>query len=481
MLRKIKSKITFTYIAFAFLIISLVGIIISFEFEANIKISTEKNLLNEIDLLNYYLIDASNNDSSKIFSFLSSHASNTKIRITLIDSIGVVIYDSDVEFEKLEQLENHLSRPEIISAKINITGKDIRLSASTNHQYFYVAKKVATIKFTYRKKNIKYIRASISLENLQTTISEMRLNIFLAGVAVLIAVFGISGFISKKITKPIINIINDLNEIRSGNYRKKIVVKSKDELSLLASSVNHLVEKINSDIIELEKLSKIRSQFLANVSHELRTPLFTIQAYFETLVDEENTDSSVFKKYLNNSLKQIERLNNLLNDLIEISRIESGELKLSFRYFSFNDFISQIIENEKTFIIKKNMKVSFERSNDFKIFGDKERLSLVMINLIDNAIKYNPEGTAIKIYFKYDDSSCIIFIEDNGIGISEEHLPRIFERFYRVDKERSRLTGGTGLGLAIVKHILEAHNSKIEVESKVGTGTKFFFNLLYEK
>lgn len=274
-------------------------------------------------------------------------------------------------------------------------------------------------------------------------------------------------------------IVEDLEEFRKGNFDHRIQLKSKDEIGLLADSANLLAQKVSDDIKELDRLSKVRSQFLANVSHELRTPLFSTQAFLETLIDGAIEDPSVSRQYLIKAKLNLDRLSALLNDLIDISRIESKEMKLSFRYFNLKEFLSQ--EIEKIQVLNKQQKTAVELISDQmydpQVYGDRSRLSQVIQNLVENAIRHNPDETSIKIKFERANENVMITVEDNGLGISEEHLPRLFERFYRVDMNASRESGGTGLGLAIVKHILEAHNSKIEVESKLGEGTRFSFQL----
>ena len=234
----------------------------------------------------------------------------------------------------------------------------------------------------------------------------------------------------------------------------------------------------NIEIINnLKKVEMIRTEFLGNVSHELRTPIFAIQGFIETLMNGAIDDKSVNKIYLEKAFRHTENLNNLLNDLIDISMIESGKMRMSFRYFSVDEFLKNVISENKIETEKKNLQIV----SDFNlpgvmIYGDQNRLKQVMNNLIQNAIKYTDSGK-IEISANEIGNKVSISVLDTGIGIPEEDSDRIFERFYRVDKNRSREAGGTGLGLAIVKHILDAHGEKIMVESALGIGTKFTFSL----
>ncbi|WP_304146598.1 cell wall metabolism sensor histidine kinase WalK [Ignavibacterium album] len=235
--------------------------------------------------------------------------------------------------------------------------------------------------------------------------------------------------------------------------------------------------KSKNDIEYMRKLQRIRSEFIANVSHELRTPIFAIQGYIETLLNGAINDPNVNRNFLEKAAHHTDNLNNLLNDLINISMIESGEMQMSFRYFDLAPYLHSIVDEMRNLAEEKNIKLSLNEVRDgLQVFGDKERLRQVLINLIQNAIKYTEIGS-VEISVEEEKKFITIKVKDTGIGIPEDQLSRIFERFYRVDKARSRAVGGTGLGLSIVKHIIEAHDSKIEVRSKVGVGSEFSFKL----
>ena len=244
-----------------------------------------------------------------------------------------------------------------------------------------------------------------------------------------------------------------------------------------ATAINRLADRAAHDIEEMRRLERVRSEFIANVSHELRTPIFSVQGYLETLLDGAKDDPAVAIPFLEKAYHNAMRLNVLLNDLIDISRIESGELKFSFRYFDIVDLITELVHNSEIRARQANVTVTYSHDDARSVYGDKERLSQVLTNLLDNAIKYNVDGGRVNVVTQGADSGVHIEIADTGIGIPEQHLSRIFERFYRVDKDRSRAVGGTGLGLAIVKHILEAHEAHVELISKAGQGTRVSFTL----
>lgn len=272
-------------------------------------------------------------------------------------------------------------------------------------------------------------------------------------------------------------------EMSRGNLNQPIPTSEVQirELSDLADTINAMAQRTRADISEMKRLERVRSEFLGNVSHELRTPIFSVQGYLETLIDGAVDDPSVRNDFLNKAHQNVLRLHSLLTDLIEISRIESGEMKMRFRYFDAAEQFRAIVEELRPTAEMAGIELSFTviggTSNDTSVLGDRERLKQVIVNLVENAIKYNHPDGYVTVELELDNGEAWVHVRDNGIGIPEEDLSRIFERFYRVNKDRSRSVGGSGLGLAIVKHILEAHGTHVAVESKPGVGSVFSFRL----
>lgn len=322
------------------------------------------------------------------------------------------------------------------------------------------------------------IQEGIPPAQFDEVMGDLHLKMTIMSVIILAFIAGVTIVVSKKLTRPIKEISDVAEEIRSGNLEKRISIQTSDEFSKLAGSLNSMVDKLNEDITRLKKLERVRSEFLGNVSHELRTPIFAVQGMLETLLHGALEDKEVSRNFVERALANTQRLNTLLGDLIEISRIESGDMKMSFRYFQLHDFLEQVVADMRQPALQKQ--ITLVLSSDpgtIEVFGDKERLKQVLVNLIQNAIKYTQPNGSITISYERTENNVNVSVKDTGIGIPEEHLSRIFERFYRVDKERSREAGGTGLGLAIVKHIVEAHGSKIDVQSNIGEGSTFSFTL----
>ncbi len=272
-------------------------------------------------------------------------------------------------------------------------------------------------------------------------------------------------------------IKNIISNIRNNNYKSAEEIHLSSSLQGIQDEIREMFVKARSDVEYLKRLERIRSEFLGNVSHELRTPIFSIQGYIETLLNGAINDEKVNKNFLAKANQHTINLNNLLNDLIDISMIESGEMRMSFRYFPVKEYLEHIVAEMKPVADEKNISLILEPVKEkLQLFGDKNKLKQVLVNLLTNAVKYTEAGS-ITISIEEEDEFGRIIIRDTGIGIPPEDISRIFERFFRVDKGRSRAVGGTGLGLAIVKHIVEAHGSKIEVKSEPGKGSEFSFRL----
>lgn len=227
------------------------------------------------------------------------------------------------------------------------------------------------------------------------------------------------------------------------------------------------------DITDLKKVEQMRKDFVANVSHELKTPITSIKGFAETILDEEMEDPSIQKKFIQIIYNESARLQALVHDLLELSKLEKEELHLKIKKIPITELVEGITELAESQAVKKSITFSTNIEEGITLFGDPERLKQVIANLLYNAINYTPNEGKVILTVKQQDGRVEISVADNGIGIPKEQCSRIFERFYRVDPARSRNTGGTGLGLAIVKHIVEAHDGSIQVESELNKGSTF--------
>ncbi|MEO8823280.1 MAG: ATP-binding protein [Ginsengibacter sp.] len=290
--------------------------------------------------------------------------------------------------------------------------------------------------------------------------------------------FTIQRFIYRKI-KLIYKLISQTKASKKEEFYFKNILPQKS-IEEVSEDVEQWAAQHKEEIEFLRKNEVFRKEFLLNLSHELKTPVFAIQGYVDTLLNGTLDNNAVSKKFLANTSKNVDRLVNLLKDLDEITKLESGELLLYKTSFIIQDLIKEVFESLSIKADEHKIKCFIKSGCELPltIYADKEKIRMVIINLVDNAIKYGKQnGTIEGSAYKMDGKKILIEISDDGYGIAEEHLPRIFERFYRTDLARARKAGGSGLGLSIVKHIIEANNGTIHVRSKINVGTTFGFVL----
>ncbi|GGF41482.1 sensor histidine kinase [Echinicola rosea] len=288
------------------------------------------------------------------------------------------------------------------------------------------------------------------------------------------------------IFKEISNIYSALEKIQKKDLSGIADKPRKTSISPLRkinSTINSYAIAKNKEIETLQRNAAFRREFVADISHELKTPIFAAQGYVHTLLDGAVEDVNVRDKFLKRAAKSLNNLDNLVQDLLTLNQMESGVVKFNHEVFNMIPLIEEVLEQLENKAEKRHVNIRFKYNPEKSYFtkADKDKIYRVCQNLISNAIKYNHEGGEAIIHVKSTKNHIKIDIKDNGLGIPPEDIKRIFERFYRVDKSRSREMGGTGLGLAIVKHILEGHKSKISVTSTLGKGSNFSFTLPSEK
>jgi len=315
-------------------------------------------------------------------------------------------------------------------------------------------------------------------------------NVYIGATALLITLvcsyflirFVLESFIYRKI-KLIYKYIYQTKASKKEEMYYKYILPKKS-IDEVREDVEQWAEQRKAEIEVLRNNEIYRREFLQNLSHEFKTPIFTIQGYVDTLLNGALENPAVNRKFLENTYKNVERMVNLVNDLDEITRLESGEQPLYKENFIIQDLIKNEFETLSIKAAERNIKCSIKKGCEqpVTVFADKEKIARVLINLLENGIKYGKQnGNIIASIYRTDDQHVLIEISDDGIGIGEEHLHRIFERFYRTDQGRSRNVGGTGLGLAICKHIIEAHDQTIHVRSKADVGTTVGFTLEAKK
>lgn len=292
-------------------------------------------------------------------------------------------------------------------------------------------------------------------------------------VSFFIIQYRVEYFIYRRVRK----IYEDVSLLERGDLRRKSVTT---DMETLSKSVQKFAEGKRVEIQNLTERDSFRKDFLGNVAHELKTPLFTVQGYLLTLIEGASKDKKILEKYLGRANKGVERLVAIVKDLDMIAKLETEGLKINLQPFNILKLVQNVFDLFEMRAKKKNISLIFDKVYEFPIYviGDVEKIEQVLINLVVNSIKYGEIGGVTKVGVDdYNANKFIVKVLDNGEGVKQKHLSRLFERFYRVDHSRSREQGGSGLGLAIVKHIIEAHNETILLKSTYKKGSEFSFTL----
>jgi two-component system phosphate regulon sensor histidine kinase PhoR len=289
--------------------------------------------------------------------------------------------------------------------------------------------------------------------------------------------YRVEKFIYRRVKK----IYDDVSLLESTSFRSQPITT---DMATLTKQVKKFATDKKLEIETLKVREEYRREFLGNVSHELKTPLFTVQGYLSTLIDGAINDKNVRKKYLERAEKGVERLIYIVEDLDMISKLETGDLNLELSKFNIIELVQNVFDMLEIRADKKNIILMFDRkyNRPIRVFADKEKIQQVLTNFVMNSIKYGKENGTTEVSIEdLVNNKIIVRIRDNGEGIEKPYIPRLFERFFRVDKSGARSEGGSGLGLSIVKHIIEAHGEKIYVESEFGKGSEFSFTLEKDK
>mgnify|MGYP003916549665 FL=1 len=416
----------------------------------------------------------SNSSEKTTFQGLATEYSDASgLRVTLIAADGTVIGESSIPITELQQMDNHIERPEVLAAQDFGEGSSTRYSNTLKIEFIYFAKKVDQNYYGF-----KFIRLAQTLKSVKDLAGTYREFYYLI-IAFIVLVIIVAWFLLKNwLTDPIRELTQAADDISKGDLSRRININTGGiEIDELAANMNQMAMKLDEDFRRIKRMEKVRSEFLGNVTHELKTPISSISGYIETLLEGAIKDENVNLGFLERSLENVQRLEELVTDLVEISRIETGELRMNFEYFNIHDLLNDLFKDAHQRNSNKNLKIQLEvPDKKLFIYGDKSRLDQVIANLLSNAMRYTDQGQ-IRIKVMRRDNELIFSIRDTGIGISRKALSRIFERFYRTDKARDRRKGGTGLGLAISKHIIEAHGSHIYVDSLKGKGSTFSFGI----
>ena len=435
--------------------------------EKEFKVELLKDKLKDYNTsLNDNIIATGDSTFSHIEDYIHRHAL-ANLRVTIISKTGDVIYDN--LYKDYKSMSNHLLRDEIIDALKKGEGSDIdRRSSTLHHEYFYVA--------NYFPKQGYIIRSSLPYDQalIQTLTADMRFVWLTLVIAVLLSA------LLYRFTRQLGNNITMLRSFATlagtnATLDKKELPKfSNDELGEIADRITKLYIQLQNT---KQEQSILKRQLTENATHELKTPVATIQGCLETILTDPSMNDEGRTQFLQRSFKQSQRLTSLLNDISTLHRLDDAPDSYSFDIIDINSLVKQVINETEQQVAERQMVIKNDLPQQLVLYGNFSLLYSIFRNLTDNAISYAGNGTAITIS-AYHQSPCWHFTySDDGVGIPKEHQPRIFERFYRVDKGRSRKSGGTGLGLAIVKNAVIAHGGSIRVDTPDAGGTCFSFTL----
>jgi len=397
-------------------------------------------------------------------------------RITVVRSAGKVLADSEAN---AAEMENHRTRPELVHAFHGQVGADIRRSATIGVYFLYVATPIQA----------GALRIAVPLSAINEQIARFRWKILASTALAFLPALAIAALLARFLSRRFSAIRAYAAELARGNFHARLPGGDSSEFGQLATTLNetaaHLqraVEQLAREHAELERVERVRKDFVTNVSHELRTPLASIQGYTETLLDGAINDPAHNLRFLGIIRHNAERLTRITEDLLTLSRVEQKRQKFEFDSHPVSMLLADAIDLMRPIAEKNRITLDLVPApEDAMALCDSEAVSQILSNLLDNAIKYTHPGGHITVGARIRGGFVEISVRDTGIGIPEEDLPRLFERFYRVDKARSREMGGTGLGLSIVKHLVAAQSGTAHVESRVGEGSTFYFTLPLEE
>lgn len=405
-------------------------------------------------------------DFTDLFIKTTFTADLTGYHIALFDSSGTVLVNAPVDVPEFEDSRAFLN-------------DEVRNQLGSNHQVILndedLDQVISFHKINREMTDVHFLRISKSKQQLYGAAASIRHLIYGAMIGSILVVIIVSIYFARYLGKPIKQLEEAALDIASGNLDREIDLARQDEFGSLAKSLNNMAAKLKDDYEKLKNLNVKQNEFFADIAHEVRNPLHTISGAMEMLQLDGLSDEKK-AQYLHTAQKQIDRVVRLFQDIKSLQRFDMDESYIHKSSFVMEDLITEVIKTYKPIANEKNNTLVYDKKGEHTVYADYEKLEQVLDNLVSNAIKYTHEGE-IKVDCTRTGNELKVSVIDSGIGIGEEHLDRLFDRFYRTDKARSRDKGGTGLGLAVVKGILNAHNTEIYVESTPDVGSTFYFSL----
>ena len=421
----------------------------------------ENNLLAAVNIIAGNISDSdyftSKGISPVLEPSLDQKSKEEQYRIMLIDESGRVLYDSNqTDKGKFYQV------PEVIEA----FQKNNKVSTRTDEMATYAASAVTNEK----SEKVCAVLLISPIEEIYQYVKELRQRMLLFILVTVLVLGVLVFFFSKFMLDPMKSILKTVQKMSDGHLGQRIRLKGYNEFSQLGKAFNNMSEK-------LEQVEKTRDEFVSNVSHELKTPLSSIKVLTESILLEENVPIEMYREFLQDINSEIDRMTNIVNDLLALVRLDQGEDALHIKTVEINRMVEDILKRLSPLAEQKKISLLYEDVRQVMADVDEMKLSLAISNVVENGIKYTPNGGTVKVIVDADHQNVFVTVQDTGIGMSEENQSKVFGRFYRVDKTRDRETGGTGLGLSITHSTVLLHNGSIRLTSKEGEGSTFLIRL----
>ena len=383
-----------------------------------------------------------------------------RLRVTFLDGEGNVLSDSMAD---ADIMESHAGRPEVMGAMAGETGMDVRRSITTGLQTIYAAKLVG---------DGLILRLSYPVSTTREFLGLLLPVVAVLVVVVIAAVPFFANRLSKKVTHPLILINNTLMGKGDESLLREDAARAEAEVRPILTNISYLIEKLKYDFEEVQKTHRLRTDFVANASHELKSPLTSIKGFAELLAGDMVPDTEKQKMYLRRIVSESDRLLNIINDILRLSKAESKVMEKA-ETVQLQPMARDVVQALEP--LARSRRITIAMDGIGTVTANPRDIWELTYNLVDNAIRYGKQGGRVQIHL----GDCFLSVEDDGIGMEEEYLTRIFERFYRIDKSHSRQTGGTGLGLSIVKHIAQNYGASLQVKSSPGEGSTFSVQFPY--
>jgi signal transduction histidine kinase len=423
------------------------------------------------EIASQFGLPLTNRDSTSLYSLCLSNANGFSGRVIVTDEDGIVLADSHSELNG--RIVRHPEVVNVLSYKTNASLGFHRVATAQTGQGIFGRSRDWAVYYTaaieYQSRGIGLLLVSVSIQDVVDLIQDAVIRFTLVAIGILTVLIIASVIVSRYISLPIVQMTESIQRMRAGEFNERAKVRGNSEIAQMARTFNDMSE-------QLENVERQRQEFVANASHELKTPLSAIKILTEALLYEHDVPESTYKEFLSDINNQIDRLDSLLNDLLILAQSERSHVVMRYTTEQLGEMVAECARTLLPIAMEK--KIAFHLpENSVEIRCDRLKLSTALVNLISNGIKYTPPGGSVSVSIEDEDNWVVIEVSDTGIGIPEEDRMHVFERFYRVDRARSRGTGGTGLGLAIVSQIVRLHGGEIALSSRQGLGSTFTVRL----